>query len=86
MAESSERHSSVCEKERKRNFQSSAGWNPLALLPTGCSRRCGMHIHTQICVLRSRVCAHTRTHALLYTGALAAHTHTRSHEYVRARP
>lgn len=81
MAESSERHSSVCEKERQRSFQSSAGWNPLALLPLGApgGAEC-------TCAQITCVCPHSHARTPIHGCPRRTHTHTRSHEYVRARP
>lgn len=84
MAESSERHSSVCEKERKRSFQSSAGWNPLALLPLGApgGAEC-TYTHRSVC--SDHVCVPTlaRTHSR--TRVPSPHTHAHTLPRVRAR-
>lgn len=91
MAESSERHSSVCEKERKRSFQSSAGWNPLALLPLGApgGAEC-TYTHRSVC--SDHVCVPTlaRTHSCTRVPSPHTHTHAptstcaRAHRNVRA--
>lgn len=87
-AESTESHGSVCGKERKGNFQSSAGRSPLALFPPG--KDPARSDHT--CVRTPpRVHAPTNTHACSRRDTRAnprprahAHLHT-AHAHVCAR-